>query len=389
MKSVKDLNLKGKRVLIRIDVQVPMQDGKIGDDTKIRSVIPTIKHVLNKYPKYILLLAHQGRGPEKTQNTILTEHAKRISELLNEKVIKLDTCRPKSLPENTQIILFENLRFDDEKSEDKSKRDSFAQELSKWADVYINEAFAVSHRNHASLTSLPQLVKQRAIGIQFSKEIEAMSPLLASPQKPLTLILGGGWKMETKLPLIKNFLSSADNFLLGGGIANTFLAAQGYDIGQSLYDEEKVKDAQLIMMQLEAENEKLLVPSDVVCATEPTDQAVTIDIPIEDVEGDMNIFDIGINTIAQFKEVIFRSATIIWNGPLGFFEKKPFQNGSFEIAKALSKADADVYIGGGDSTAVINMAGIDHSKFTHVSTGGGAMLEYLAGKELPGLKALE
>jgi phosphoglycerate kinase len=387
MKSIKDMGLKGKRVLLRVDINVPMKGSLITDDSRIRAIIPTIQSILAQDPQYIIILAHQGRSHTSTPDSILNEHAKSLEKLLHQRVLKIDTCRPTEIPEDAKIILLENVRLDDEKDEDKKKRMAFALHLSKLGDVYVNDAFAVSHRDHASITTLPSLMSEKGIGLLLEKEINALSPLLTRPKYPLTLILGGA-KIDTKIGLIHNFISHADNILVGGALANTFLAAQGFSIGQSFYQKEKVETAREIMMQADADDERFVIPQDVICASKAIDDAETIDIPVEDIIGDMSVFDIGQKTITQFKEIITNSATIIWNGPLGFFEKKPFQNGSFQIAKALAESSAQVIIGGGDSIAVLNEAGLSSKQFHHVSTGGGAMLEFLGGKKLPGLKAL-
>lgn len=388
MKFLKDLELKGKRVLYRVDINSPIEEGKILDDTRIQAIVPTIKHFLKQDVKQIIILAHRGREKVRGPETVLDPLAERLAEVLKIPVNKLDTCRPDTLPED-KIVMLENVRLDDEDDKDSQKRESLAVFWSKLGDVYVNDAFAASHRDHVSIASLPKLMKEKAAGLLLQKEMEALKPLIEGKvEHPLTVIIAGA-KIDTKIGIIKQFLNKADHFLVGGGIANTFLAAEGYDVGESLYEKDKLETAQEIAMELDSKPEGLVLPTDVICADTIGENVMTVNVPIDDVLGDMKILDIGKNSSAHFAEIIRRSKTVLWNGPVGLAEMKPFQAGSKAIAEAMAESDATTIIGGGESVAVINMLGIPHEKYTHVSTGGGAMLEYLSGESLPGILALE
>jgi len=379
-------NLASKKVLLRVDFNTPLQDnGEIEDDSRIVKTIPTIKFLLEKGAKQIIIITHLGRPKgeiiEKLKTDVL---AKKLEKLLKESVIKINEITPKSVPEKAKIIMLENLRFD---PREKKNDDKMARELAKLADIYVNDAFGASHREHTSIVAITKHLPSYA-GLLLQKEIDVLSEVLKNPKKPLTVILGGA-KIDTKIGIIKNFLNKADNILVGGGIANTFLYAQGYDIGQSLYEKDKKEIAQEIMMTAEIEHEKFVIPKDVIVASEAKENAVTLDIPIEDLELDMKIFDIGKETLGKFLYIIKNSGMIIWNGPVGLFECKAFERGTKAIAEMLSISKAKTILGGGDTISALKKFKISEDKFDHVSTGGGAMLEFLEGKELPGIIALE
>ncbi|OGJ50581.1 phosphoglycerate kinase, partial [Candidatus Peregrinibacteria bacterium RIFOXYB2_FULL_32_7] len=290
-------NLASKKVLLRVDFNTPLQDnGEIEDDSRIVKTIPTIKFLLEKGAKQIIIITHLGRPKgeiiEKLKTDVL---AKKLEKLLKESVIKINEITPKSVPEKAKIIMLENLRFD---PREKKNDDKMARELAKLADIYVNDAFGASHREHTSIVAITKHLPSYA-GLLLQKEIDVLSEVLKNPKKPLTVILGGA-KIDTKIGIIKNFLNKADNILVGGGIANTFLYAQGYDIGQSLYEKDKKEIAQEIMMTAEIEHEKFVIPKDVIVASEAKENAVTLDIPIEDLELDMKIFDIGKETLGKF-----------------------------------------------------------------------------------------
>lgn len=389
MKFLKDIDVKGKKVLYRVDINSNIVEGKIADDTRLRAILPTIEALQEAGAKQIILLAHQGRGKDRTSETVLDLHAKRLGELVEQEVLKFDSCRDLNIPAGKPLVMLENVRLDDEADEDAGKREAFAKVLASYGDVYVNDAFASCHRNHASISILPNLMKEKAAGLLLQREVEHLQPLLEGMiEHPFTVILGGA-KIDTKIGVIQQFLESADHFLVGGGIANTFLFAEGFDVGASLHEPDKVDLAQDLALQLDRKKDGLVIPQDVICADEIGEDVQAIDVPVEDVMGEMRILDIGAETSGKFVDIIRKSKTIIWNGPMGMIEYSHFRYGSEAIARALAEVDATVVIGGGESVAVINMMGLDHSKFTHVSTGGGAMLEYLSGAKLPGLTALE
>jgi phosphoglycerate kinase len=378
MKTLQDLQLKGKRVILRVDINVPMQNGKITDDTRIQEVLPSIKSILSKNPKQLTILAHQGR---KNSGLTLDIHAKVLESELQEPLTKANGWRDEHTEANSRILLLENVRLSDESNEEKSRKERFAMLLSTYGDIYINDAFSVCHRDHASVSHLPLLVNEKAMGPLLEKEMNTLGPLINSPNRLLTIILGGA-KLETKLPLMQNFIGKAKYFLLGGGIANTFLYAQGREVGGSLCEKEQARLASGLM----AQEPNIVTPEDVVVAGRA--ESASVEIDVSNLQADLSIFDIGPGSVRHFIDIIHRSETIVWNGPLGYFEKEPYDKGSIAIAKALAESKAKVVIGGGDTIAVLKKAGISLSEFYHVSTGGGAMLELLGGKELPGITAL-
>jgi len=389
MNFLHDLDLSGKRVLYRVDINSSLKNGVISDDTRFRSIIPTLKYLLENGAKQIILLAHQGRGKERTSETVLDLHAKRLQELLGQPVLKFDQCRGVIIPPDVKIVLLENVRLDDEDHDDPQRREAFARDLSTYGEVYVNDAFAACHRDHATISSLPGMMKEQAAGLLLQKEMESLRPLLDGKiEHPFTVIVAGA-KIDTKIGIIEQFIKSADHFLVGGGIANTFLFAEGYDVGESLYEADKMEVAQEIAMKLDHKSDGLVLPTDVICADEVSEAAQTVDVPVEDVMGDMKILDIGKKTAEYFAGIIKKSKTVIWNGPVGLTEYPQFRNGSEVVARAMIDSGATTIVGGGESVGVINLLGIPHEKFTHVSTGGGAMLEFLSGKKLPGVEALE
>ncbi|MGE3279022.1 MAG: phosphoglycerate kinase [Candidatus Altimarinota bacterium] len=389
MKFLKDLDLNNKRVLYRVDINSSIKNGAIADDTRIRSILPTLEHMIQSGAQQIILLAHQGRDKERKPETVLDLHAKRLEELLGQPVLKLDRCRGVSIPPEAKIVMLENVRLDDEDAEEAGKREAFAAELAKLGDVYVNDAFAACHRDHATISSLPKMMPEKAAGLLLQKEMESLRPLLEGKvEHPFTVIVAGA-KIDTKIGIIEQFIDSADHFLVGGGIANTFLYAEGYDVGESLYEADKMEVAQEIALKLDSKPQGLVLPTDVICADEISEGAETVDVPVEDVMGDMKILDIGKKSADHFASIIKQSKTVIWNGPVGLTEFPQFRNGSEVIAKAMIESGATTIVGGGESVGVINMLGIPHEKFTHVSTGGGAMLEFLGGENLPGIAALQ
>ncbi len=385
MKFLKDLQFQGKKVLFRADINCPFLNGKITDTTRLRAILPSLNYLLKAGAKQVIILAHQGRKKVRAQDSVLDEHAKELEKLLKEKVLKIHETRPKHIPEGVRIVMLENVRLDDEDHPLKEKREDFALFLSKLGDIYVNDAFGNCHRDHATITSLAKLMPKRAAGLLVEKELAALSPLLHKTlEHPFTIVAGGA-KIDTKMGLFDQFKKKADFFLVGGALANTFLKAEGYDVGASLYEEQSVEIAQKYALEL---GDRLQLPVDVVCADEAGDHVANMDIPVEDVEGDMKILDIGQKTAAWYSTIIRKSHTVVWNGPMGLFEYKPFKKGSEAIAKAMAASKGKTILGGGDSLVVINELEIPYDQYNHVSTGGGAMVEYLSGEPMPGLVAL-
>ncbi len=376
--------IKNKIIIIRVDFNVPIDNGKIVEKTRIITAIPTLKYLIKNNAKKIHIISHLGRPKGKPEEKfslkiILPE----LKKYLNEDI----EFRTNLTAGNNQIQLHENIRF--YPGEETNDAD-FIQRILKnlKPDLFINEGFAVSHRGHASILGLGSFLPSYP-GLLLQKEIEALSPFLKKEkQKGLTIVIGGA-KMGTKVPVLKTFARTADNIIVGGALANTFLVAQGYDVGESLYEKDAVDTAREILKIAEDYKTGFHMPLDVICADD-VDSTKTIDIPVEDVGGSMKIFDMGKNTIISYKEILTHSKIIIWNGPVGFFEKDQFANGTREILKTIAATkSAKTILGGGDTLEALNKFGVEPSAFSHVSTGGGAMLKFLEGAELPGIEILK
>jgi phosphoglycerate kinase len=393
MNSLSQLKeLKGKKVILRTDYNVPLdKNGEIADDTRITSTLDTIKYLKEKEAK-VIIITHLGRPKgEVVEKLRLNKIAEKLSEILNCEVKKTVSAigkdteeQIKSLKEG-EILLLENIRFH---KEEKKCEAVFSKALAGYGDIYVNDAFATAHRKHSSTAGITEYLPAYA-GFLMEKEIKALSPLVnEEPEKPLTMIFGGA-KIDTKIGIIKNFLDKADYFLLGGALANTFLAAAGYNVAKSLYEEDKIEVAREIMLECEKHKERFILPHDVVVASEISESAEALDIPIEDVMGDMKILDIGKWTAEKFCNIIADSKTVIWNGPLGLTEYKPFQSGTKSVAECLAAQEkVQSVIGGGDTLEAIKQLNIPEEKFTHISTGGGACIEFLSGQKLPGITPL-
>lgn len=392
MKSLKKISLQGKRVLLRVDFNVPLdpKTHKISDTSRIRACLPTL-HYLLKQGAQVILMSHLGRPKGKVMKEFRLDPVATVLErLLKVKVKKLSDCVGDTVEREVakmtagQVVLLENLRF--HVGEEKNDP-HFAKKLARLGDLFVNDAFGTVHRAHASTEGIAHLIPSYP-GFLLEKEISALSPLLGTPRRPFVLILGGA-KIDTKLGILKNFLHKVDFFLIGGGLANTFLKAQGYDIGDSLYEANKVEVAQELMLEAEKFRERFVLPGDVVVADEISDTSETVDIPVEDVEGKMKILDIGEKTTCSFCHIIEEASTIVWNGPVGLIEYKPFRKGSRAIAEAMAHAEGTTIVGGGDTLEALRLFDLKEDSFDHVSTGGGAMLEFLEGKKLPGIEVLE
>jgi len=391
--SIDKVNLKGQRVLVRVDFNVPYDENmNITDDLRITAALPTIKKIINDGGKCILM-SHLGR-PKGAPNPkyTLKPVAVRLGELLDMDVKFAPDCVGEqvkaivnSLKEG-EVLLLENLRFH---AEEEKNDPAFAQQLAELGDVYINDAFGSAHRAHASTEGVTKFIKVCAAGYLMQKELNYLGEAISNPVRPFTAILGGS-KISGKIDVIENLLPKVDNLLIGGGMAYTFYKAMGYEIGTSLLEEEKIELAKETLEKFKKSNAKVLLPIDNVVASEFKNESPSMVVDSDKIPADKMGLDIGPKTIEEFRKVILESKTIIWNGPLGVFEFDNFAKGTNAIAQALAEATekgAITIIGGGDSAAAIKKAGLE-DKVSHVSTGGGASLEFLEGKVLPGVAAL-
>ncbi len=383
---IKDLDFEGKKVLVRVDFNVPLdEDGNVKDDERIVSALPTIKFLLKKNAK-IILMSHLGRPKgEVIEKLKMDEVAKKLSELVDKEVIKLDDCIGEQIKEkintmkNQEIIMLENLRFHEEEEKNDEK---FAKGLASLAEVYIDDAFANSHRNHASMTTITKFLPSYA-GFLFEREIMVLTRIIHNPKKPFIVIIGGA--KPDKIDVIRNLLNIADNIIIGGVLANTFLKAMGANIGKSKFDPESMNDAKILLAQSKG---KIVLPIDAFVAKSIEKGENSRIAKIDKITDDCMIGDIGPDTIALYKKTLKHANTVVWSGPLGAFEYEKFEGGTHEIALFLSGLKTNVIIGGGDSAAAINQLGLE-SDVTYTSTAGGAFLQFLSGKKLPAVKALE
>ncbi|MBU1446333.1 phosphoglycerate kinase [Patescibacteria group bacterium] len=391
LKTLRDAEVQGKTVLLRVDYNVPIEHENVTDDTRIKESLPTIQYLLKEGAK-IIIMSHLGRPKGEVKEDLrLNPVADRLSALIQRPVIKVDSCigdeveRAVASLKVGDILMLENTRFHNEEKENDFM---FSKTLASYADIFVSDAFGTVHRAHASTVGVSEHIPSYA-GFLIEREIEALSPLLHSPEKPLVLVMGGA-KIDTKIGVIKNYLDKADKILVGGGIANTFIKARGFDVGKSLCQDDKIEIAQEILLESQKENCncEIVIPEDVVVADEISENAITADMKLTGVEGEMMILDIGDESLEKFLDILDGAKTVIWNGPLGLYEKEPFENGTKKIAEKIAGISAKTYLGGGDTIDAINRFGQTKESFTHVSTGGGAMLEFLEGKELPGIKVL-
>lgn len=387
--SMQDLKLKGKRILIRVDFNVPLDGKNITDDTRIKGALPTIKNVIEQGGK-VILMSHLGRPkgavvPEFSLEPV----AARLRELLDKDVVMAPDCvgdEVKSIVDGMNdgdVVLLENLRFHAE--EEKNDPD-FAKKLAELADIYINDAFGAAHRAHASTAGVTEYVSQSAAGLLMQKEIEYISGAIDNPKKPLMAILGGA-KVSDKIGVIENLMKKADAIIIGGAMAYTFLKAKGRKVGISLVEDDKLGLAKEILKQSLDSDVPIYLPIDHVIADDFAADANMKLVKRSNIPDDWEGMDIGPGTVEKYKGVLADAKTIIWNGPVGVFEFDAFANGSFAIAKILAESDAITIVGGGDCVAAVQKSGYA-DKITHISTGGGASLELMEGKELPGIAAL-
>lgn len=388
-KSVQDIDVQGKRVLVRVDFNVPLQAGAITDDGRIRAVLPTINYLLTQQAK-VILTSHLGRPQGQVKEEFrLDPVAQRLGELLDKRVIKVDDCigdQPKQAVDKMQpgdVLLLENVRF----YEDEAKNDpNFAQELASMADIYVNDAFGAAHRAHASTVGVAQHLPSVA-GLLMQRELEMQGKALENPKRPFVAIIGGA-KISDKIGVIENLLHKVDTLIIGGGMANTFLKAQGYQVGKSLVEQDKVEFATQLIKQADESEINFMLPVDVVAAPSLEQATAAKTIPVDAVPADYMILDIGSTTAQRFAGEIAKAGMVVWNGPMGVFEKDAFAKGTETLARAVAKSPAVSIIGGGDSAAAVKKIGVE-DQISHVSTGGGASLKLLEGKELPGVAVLQ
>ncbi len=387
-KTVRDIELTGKRVLVRVDFNVPVKDGKVTDTTRIRAAIPTLQYILDQKPRYVALMSHLGRPKGEADPAFsLKPVAPVLAELLGVDVSFAEDCVGETakaaagnLPQGG-VLLLENTRFH---AEEKANDPDFAAQLAELGDVYVNDAFGSAHRAHASTEGVARHLPAVA-GFLMQKELDYLVDAVANPERPFVAILGGA-KVSDKIGVIEALLDRCDHLLIGGGMANTFFKAQGYAVGDSLVEEDAVVTAKELLGKSGA---KLILPAEVVIADAFDNNANTKIIEASDgVPEGWRILDIAPGTVEQFRGVLKDAKTVVWNGPMGVFEMDNFAKGTFSIAEILAESSATTIIGGGDSAAAVEQAGLA-DRMSHISTGGGASLELLEGKALPGVVALQ
>ena len=392
-KTIEDINVTGKKVLVRCDFNVPLQNGVITDENRLVGALPTIKYLIEKGAK-VILCSHLGKPKgEPKPELSLAPVAKRLSEMLGQEVVF--AADDNVVGENAKsavadmkdgdVVLLQNTRY---RKEETKNEENYSKELASLADVFVNDAFGTAHRAHCSTVGAGQFLQERACGYLIQKELKFLGEAVSNPVRPFTAILGGS-KVSDKIAVINQLLEKVDNLIIGGGMAYTFLKAQGYEIGNSLLEADKVDYAKEMLAKAEEKGVKLYLPVDSKAANKFAADAEVLVTEDQNIpEGYLGL-DIGPKSVEKFVDVVKNSKTIVWNGPMGVFEFEAFAGGTLAIAKAMADLeDATTVIGGGDSAAAVNQLGFG-DKMTHVSTGGGASLEFLEGKELPGIVALD
>ncbi len=384
VKKLADQDLQGKTVVIREDLNVPMKDGKVTNDKRIRAALPTIRMALDKGAG-VVVLAHLGRPVEGEfeEKFSLKPVAEHVGKLLG-KEVKVVATPKEAKPKPGEVALVENIRFF---KGEKKNNPELAKELADLGDVYVMDAFGAAHRAHASTEGAVRLAKIACAGPLMEAELKAFEKVMDNPKRPLAAIIGGS-KVSTKLALLENLINKVDILIVGGGIANTFLAAAGYNVGASLYEPDLIPDAKKIMEKAKEMGKELPLPVDVVTARELAPDQKVSEHPVNAVPADEMILDIGPETVKLYEKILGKAATVVWNGPVGAFEIEPFGKGTRELAEFLAKSGAFVVVGGGDSVAAVESYGLA-DKMGYISTGGGASLELLEGKILPSVKALQ
>ena len=394
-KTVDDIKVKGKKVLVRCDFNVPLKDGVITDENRINAAMPTILKLIEEGAR-VILCSHLGKpknGPEAKFS--LAPVAKRLSEKLGKEVVFAaddtvvgENARAAVAAMNDgDVVLLENTRF---RAEETKNGEAFSKDLASLCEIYVNDAFGAAHRAHCSTVGVTAFVEEAAVGYLMGKELQYLGNAVEAPERPFVTILGGA-KVADKLNVIENLLNKADTLIIGGGMAYTFLAAQGYGVGNSLLDESKIDYCKDMLAKAEEKGVKILLPVDVVAAAgfpNPIDAEIETEVYAADaIPADMEGLDIGPKTAELYAEAVKSAKTVVWNGPMGVFENPTLAKGTIAVAKALAETDAVTIIGGGDSAAAVNTLGFG-DKMTHISTGGGASLEFLEGKALPGIEAV-
>lgn len=385
-KTIKDIDIRGKRILVRVDFNVPIKDGKVGDDTRIRAALPTIEYLLNGGAA-VILCSHLGRpkgGPD--PKFTLKPVADYLSQLMKKPVLFSEDCVGPTAEKAAKVLIagevlvLENTRFHPEEEKNDPE---MAKQLAKLADVYVNDAFGTAHRAHASTEGVAR-IKPGVAGFLLEKEIQYLGQAIADPKRPFVAILGGA-KISDKIGVIKNLLAKADAVLIGGGMANTFFKAQGYPIGDSLVEDEALETAKQLVKE---GSTHLRLPIDVVIGNRFANDAERKVVETGPIPDGWRIMDVGPKTVAAYAKVVASAGTVVWNGPMGVFEFPHFAQGTFDLAKAVAESKAVTIIGGGDSVAAVQQSGLA-DKITHISTGGGASLEMLEGLVLPGVAILQ
>lgn len=388
-RTLDDLDVKGKRVLMRADFNVPLKDGEVTDDSRIRATLPTVKRLLDEGAT-LLLMSHLGRPKGADEQYRMGPVAKRLGELLGREVRYKSAQGPatsktagfvEEAPEGS-VTLLENTRFD---SRETKNDPGLARELAAYADIYVNDAFGAAHRAHASTEGVANLLPSAA-GLLLQREIEVLTNLLKNPQKPFKVVLGGA-KVSDKIGVIENLLELADSILIGGAMAYTFLKAQGGEVGGSLVEEDKLDTARALLERAKAKGITLHLPADSLCARKIAEGVETRVFPSDKIPEGWLGLDIGPEAVSSFQRALENAKTILWNGPMGVFETPPFDSGTRAVAQTIASLDAYSVVGGGDSVAALNATGLQ-DKIDHISTGGGASLEFLEGQTLPGVAAL-
>src|SRR5512141_998907 len=393
LRTIDTLDLGGKRVFIRVDFNVPLDEqGRVSDDQRIRAALPTIQYAL-KHRAKVILASHLGRPkgkPEDKKTFTLLPVAERLQQLLDMDVIFADDCigdGVKKLVAELQpgkVLLLENLRFH---PEEEGNDEAFAKELASIADVWVNDAFGTAHRAHASTAGMARFVKEKAAGFLIQKEVEYLGKALGHPAHPFVAIVGGA-QVSDKIKVLENLIAKADAICIGGAMACTFLEDQAGGVGRSLVEKDKLELARQILDRAAAKKVDLLLPVDHVCGAEPKETARRVVVNDRAIPADLMGLDIGPKTLDRYRQRILAAKTVFWNGPMGLFEQKPWAEGTFGVAKAMAQSPAVTVVGGGDSAAAVEEAGLV-DKMKHVSTGGGASLEFIEGRVLPGIQVLE
>jgi len=392
LKTINNFDLKNKRVLIRVDFNVPLSNGQVTDDFRIRMVLPTINRCLESGAS-VVLMSHLGRPKGQVNPDLsLIPVGEKLAELLEMPIKFSDDCISEDARDVSlglrpgEIHLLENLRFHNEETDNE---EGFSALLAKHGEIFINDAFGTAHRPHASNVGIAKYFLHKGIGYLFEKELEYLSSVIKNPKRPMTLVLGGA-KIDTKLKLINKFIDEADNIIIGGGMAFTFLRSKGLDVGGSLVDESMINTAKEILEKSRKFNKRINFPVDVIAAKSMDDIKSIKEYKIDKIPNTMSGFDIGSATIEKFSKLLMESKTIVWNGPMGVFENKNFNNGTLKIAEVMVNANEEgsvVIVGGGDTAAAVKSYNLI-DKMSHVSTGGGASLELLSGNRLPSVEAL-